>query len=138
MNHAPDFLAMPMKKIRFEYPTQFHCGKIVDFAKFFSPNLLGEFVCWSQSHARDVKKHLSFFLPNDMVFWQGESLNLILFCKRISWLPRLHTNFPLHAQKALYNLALGLTKLKRENSLVHVDPACIEWIMEKLCVKDFV
>ena len=122
-----------LKKIRFGYITLFHCYKIVEFANLFPPNLMGEFLCWSKSHLRDVKKHCAFFLPQNVIFWQPdctEEAHVIRLCKRTTWLPRLHTNFPPHAQKALYNLALGLTKLKKEKKIVHVDPACIEWILE--------
>jgi hypothetical protein len=54
------------------------------------------------------------------------------------------------AQRTLNALTMGFTRLKKfphlahkkdckkQEVLVHVDPACIEWIMEKICVKDFV
>lgn len=50
----------------------------------------------------------------------------------ISWLPHTHLDFPVRGQLILRNLVLGLTRLKKFNSdpLVHVDPACIEFILE--------
>jgi hypothetical protein len=65
--------------------------------------------------------------------------------QNLQWQPRLHEKFSLSAQETLRTMALALTRLKkyphlletREKPLVHVDPACIEWMMEDLSITDF-
>jgi hypothetical protein len=61
----------------------------------------------------------------------------------VKWLPHRHSKFPVQGQLILRTLALSLTCLKKffrtrnlKGALVHVDPACIEFILEEFSMGD--
>jgi hypothetical protein len=67
-----------------------------------------------------------------------------------SWLPQRHNHFCHQGKTTLRKFCLGLTRLKKfshliatkreeekRQILVHVDPACMEWILEAILESDF-
>ncbi len=66
--------------------------------------------------------------------------------RALSWIPPRHIDFCPLGKASLKKMVLGLTSLKKfsnllsdkkEEPLVHVDPACIEWMLEGIKESDF-
>jgi hypothetical protein len=140
---------LKLKSLNLLFPTRTHIVKFANVIEllpcqvnlFFAKHLLrlgalsSEIILATQS------------FPKALVELKGDA---VCIKHNIAWLPWRHKIFSFPAQQTLKALAMGLTRLKKfhhllpdearddaEGVLVHVDPACIEWIMEDLRQKDF-
>ncbi len=119
-----------------------HFQKILNHAHLLPANIIFEMdtSCYLFQTFFDMCKE-----TEDIVCWSHKtSLSTFYFRKNISWLPHRHIDFPTEAHETLSTLALGLTRLKKfshllvleKDPLVHVDPACIEWMLENFSLQD--
>ncbi len=140
---------LKLKSLNLMFPTRTHIGKFANVIEllpcqvnlFFPKHVLAmgtlssEIILATQSS------------PKALVEVKG---NAVCIKHNIAWLPWRHKIFSFSAQQTLKALAIGLTRLKKFHHLlpdearddagevlVHVDPACIEWMMEDLRQKDF-
>jgi hypothetical protein len=138
-NRAFFSLHTKLQKIVYAYSVGFDCNAILDGVAFFPPCLVGEILC--VKNFRVLKYIEESCKRREEIAYSTQKDNfLVRFCRKVSWLPRLHNSFPSNAQQAFHMLALGLTRLKKyhelvvdtreKEALVHVDPACIEWMLE--------
>jgi hypothetical protein len=129
-----------LKKIRYEYPSVPHCRTMINATQYFPFLLIGEIQCWTKKDSRMMLKICKEIAGEDTSVWMHKKNDqfIIQFCRNMSWLPRLHMYFPENSQQMLATFALGLKRLKKEKDLVHVDPACIEWMLEEFHSIDIV